>query len=150
MSSESSSVEDPGGVNDDPGVDREPGDDPSVGHEPGVDPVVGDPIVPLAGLVQRGLVQDAANCSEGHLARGQPHVECEFLNLGFVGLLAEIVVLLDVFFIEIVAGNIAPVSICWLGSGLGFFVRVGGSFYLLRIVCSLWHFVGNFCEKFLV
>ena len=77
-------------------------------------------------------------------------MECELLNLGFVGLLAEIVVLLDVFFIEIVAGNIAPVSICWLGSGLGFFVRVGGSFYLLRIVCSLWHFVGNFCEKFLV
>ena len=148
MSGESSSVEDPGGVDDDPGVDHEPGDDPSAGHEPGVDPDVGDPLVLLlAGPVQRELVQGAGNPGEGHLGGGQSHVECEFLNLGFVGLLAEIVVLLDVFFIEIVAGIIAPVSICWLGSGLSFFVHVGGSFYLLRIVCSLWHFVSHFRQN---
>ena len=48
-----SSVEDPGGV----------GDDPGVGHEPGVDPDVGDPLVPLAGPVQRELVQGAGICT---------------------------------------------------------------------------------------
>ena len=142
-----SSVEDPGGV----------GDDPGVGHEPGVDPDVGDPLVPLllARAVLRELVQ-----GEGHLARGQPHVERKFLILGFIRMLAgnvvplddfvsaEIFVLVDVF--QIVAGIIAPLSICRLGSGLGFFERVGGSFYLLGIVCSLWHFDGNFCKKFLI
>ena len=142
-----SSVEDPGGVSDDPGV----------GHEPGVDPDVGDPLVPLllARAVLRELVQ-----GEGHLARGQPHVERKFLILGFIRMLAgnvvplddfvsaEIFVLVDVF--QIVAGIIAPLSICRLGSGLDFFASVDGSFFFLRIVCSLWHFVGNFCEKFLV
>ena len=100
-----SSVEDPGGVGDDPSVDHEPGVDPGEGHEPGVDPDVGNPLL-LAGAVQRELVQGAGNRSEGHLARGQPHVECEFLNLGFIRLLAGIVVPLDVFFIQIVAGSI--------------------------------------------
>ena len=70
-----SSVEDTGGV----------GDDPGVGHEPGVDPDVGDPLVPLllARAVLRELVQ-----GEGHLARGQPHVERKFLILGFIRMLA--------------------------------------------------------------
>ena len=110
MSSESSSVEDPGGVGDDPGVGHKPGVDPGEGHEPGVHPDVGDPLL-LADVVQRQLVQGACNRGEGHLAGGQPHVECEFLNLGFIRLLAGIVVPLDVFFIQIVAGIFAPVSI---------------------------------------
>ena len=129
-----SSVEDPGGV----------GDDPGVGHEPGVDPDVGDPLVPLllARAVLRELVQ-----GEGHLARGQPHVERKFLILGFIRMLAgnvvplddfasaEIFVLVDV--LQIVAGIIAPLSICRLGSGLGFFASVGWRKFLPPQDCVL-------------
>ena len=99
MSGESSSVEDPGGVDDDPGVDHEPGDDPSVGHEPGVDPDVDDPLVVLllAGAVPCELVQVAGDHGEGHLGGGHPLVERQFLLLGVVRLLAGIVVPLDVF-----------------------------------------------------
>ena len=106
-----SSVEDPGGV----------GDDPGVGHEPGVDPDVGDPLVLLllARAVLRELVQ-----GEGHLARGQPHVERKFLILGFIRMLAGNVVPLDnfaaaeIFVLVDVFQILAPLSIFRLGSGL--------------------------------
>ena len=99
MTGESSSVEDTGGVDDDPGVDHEPGDDPSVGHEPGVDPDVDDALVVLllAGAVPCELVQVAGDHGEGHLGGGHPLVERQFLLLGVVRLLAGIVVPLDVF-----------------------------------------------------
>ena len=99
MSGESSSVEDPGGVDDDPGVDHEPGDDPSAGREPGVDPDVDDPLVVLllAGAVPCELVQVAGDHGEGHLGGGHPLVERQLLLLQVVGLLAGIVVPLNVF-----------------------------------------------------
>ena len=100
-------------------------------------------VVLLAGAVQRELAQGAGNRGEGHLGGGQPHVEREFLDFRFVRLLAGNIVPLDVFFIEIVAEFLAPMSICWMDSGLGFLESVGGSFYLFRIVCSLWHFVSS-------
>ena len=99
MTGESSSVEDTGGVDDDPGVDHEPGDDPSVGHEPGVDPDVDDALVVLllAGAVPCELVQVAGDHGEGHLGGGHPLVERQLLLLQVVGLLAGIVVPLNVF-----------------------------------------------------
>ena len=99
MSGESSSVEDPGGVDDDPSVDHEPGDDPIAGHEPGVDPDVDDPLVVLllAGAVPCELVQVAGDHGEGHLGGGHPLVERQLLLLQVVGLLAGIVVPLNVF-----------------------------------------------------
>ena len=88
MTGEASSVEDTGGVDD----------DPSVGHKPGVDPDVDDALVVLllAGAIPCELVQVAGDHGEGHLGRG--HImERQFLLLGVVRLLAGIVVPLDVF-----------------------------------------------------
>ena len=89
MTGEASSVEDTGGVDD----------DPIVVHEPGVDPDVDDPLVVLllAGAVPCELVQVAGEPCEGHLGGGHPLVERQFLLLGVVRLLAGIVVPLDVF-----------------------------------------------------
>ena len=95
-SPEASSVEDPGGVGDDPGVGHKPGVDPGEGHEPGVHPDVGDPLL-LADAVQRQLVHGAGNRGEGHLGGGQPLVERHLLLLKVVRLQAGIVVPLDVF-----------------------------------------------------
>ena len=89
MTSEASSVEDTGGVDD----------DPSVGHEPGVDPDVDDALVVLllAGAIPCELVQVAGDHGEGHLGGGHPLVERHLLLLKVVRLLAGIVVPLDVF-----------------------------------------------------
>ena len=90
MTGEASSVEDTGGVDD----------DPSVGHEPGVDPDVDDALVVLllAGAVPCELVQVAGDHGEGHLGGGHPLVERHLLLLlKVVRLQAGIVVPLDVF-----------------------------------------------------
>ena len=66
-----SSVEDTGGVNDEPGVGHEPGVDPGVDHAPDVDAELdSDPLdVVLLGVL-REQVPDAGNYGEGHLGGG--------------------------------------------------------------------------------
>ena len=66
-----SSVEDPGGVRDDPRVGHEPGVDPGVDHAPDVDAELdSDPLdVVLLGVL-REQVPDAGNYGEGHLGGG--------------------------------------------------------------------------------